>query len=117
MRQGVLSHARWVEVTSAADRLRKANVFIDDTGQLDVIEMRAKARRMKEKSNIEFIVIDYLQLMKGTGGANSSREQEVAQMSGGIKALAKELNVPILILAQLNRQAEGGDKLKIISFA
>ncbi|MCH2206667.1 MAG: replicative DNA helicase [Lentisphaerales bacterium] len=113
MRQGVLSHARWVEVTSAADRLRKANIFIDDTGQLDVIEMRAKARRMKEKSNIEFIVIDYLQLMKGTGGANSSREQEVAQMSGGIKALAKELNVPILILAQLNRQAEGGDKPKL----
>lgn len=108
MRQGVLSHARWVEVTNAADRLRKAEIFIDDTGQLDVIEMRAKARRMKEKHNIEFIVIDYLQLMKGSGGANSSREQEVAQMSGGIKALAKELNVPILILAQLNRQAEQG---------
>ena len=108
MRQGVLSHARWVEVTNAADRLRKAEIYIDDTGQLDIIEMRAKARRMKDKHDIQFIVIDYLQLMKGSGGANSSREQEVAQMSGGIKALAKELNVPILILAQLNRQAEQG---------
>ena len=107
-KQGVLSHARWVQITNSADTLRKAPVYIDDTGQLDVIEMRAKARRMKEKHDIQFLVIDYLQLMKGTGGSTSSREQEVAAMSGGIKALAKELNIPILILAQLNRQAEQG---------
>ncbi|MCM8529647.1 MAG: replicative DNA helicase [Lentisphaeraceae bacterium] len=113
LKQGVMSHSRWVEVTAAADRLRKAQIFIDDTGQLDVIEMRAKARRMKEKSDIQFIVIDYLQLMKGAGGSSTSREQEVAQMSGGIKALAKELDVPILILAQLNRQAEGSDRPKL----
>ena len=106
-RQGVLSHARWVHITNSAEKLRKAQVYIDDTGQLDVIELRAKARRMKEKHDIQFIVIDYLQLMKGTSvNSNANREQEVAAMSGGIKALAKELNIPILILAQLNRQAE-----------
>ena len=106
IRDGLLSHSKWVEVTNAADRLRKAPIYIDDNGQVDVLELRAKARRLKEKHDIQFIVIDYLQLMKGTGGAASSREQEVAQMSGGIKALAKELNIPIMILAQLNRQAE-----------
>ena len=113
-RQGVLSHARWVHITNSAEKLRKAKIYIDDTGQLDVIELRAKARRMKEKYDIQFICIDYLQLMKGTGGnSNSNREQEVAAMSGGIKALAKELNVPILILAQLNRQAEQGGRPKL----
>ncbi len=113
-RQGVLSHARWVHITNSAEKLRKAPMYIDDTGQLDVIELRAKARRMKEKHDIQFIVIDYLQLMKGTSSnANSNREQEVAAMSGGIKALAKELNIPILILAQLNRQAEQGGRPKL----
>lgn len=113
-RQGVLSHARWVHITNAAEKLRKAQVYIDDTGQLDVIELRAKARRMKEKYDVNFIVIDYLQLMKGTSmNSNSNREQEVAAISGGIKALAKELNIPILILAQLNRQAEQGGRPKL----
>lgn len=113
-RQGVLSHARWVHITNAAEKLRKAQVYIDDSGQLDVIELRAKARRMKEKYDVQFIVIDYLQLMKGTSmNSNSNREQEVAAISGGIKALAKELNIPILILAQLNRQAEQGGRPKL----
>lgn len=113
-RQGVLSHARWVHITNAAEKLRKAQVYIDDSGQLDVIELRAKARRMKEKYDVSFIAIDYLQLMKGTGfNSNANREQEVAAISGGIKALAKELNIPILILAQLNRQAEQGGRPKL----
>lgn len=113
-RQGVLSHARWVHITNAAEKLRKAQIYIDDSGQLDVIELRAKARRMKEKYDVQFIVIDYLQLMKGTSmNSNSNREQEVAAISGGIKALAKELNIPILILAQLNRQAEQGGRPKL----
>lgn len=115
VRDGLLTQSRWVEITNAADRIRKAPIYIDDTGQLDIIELRAKARRMKEKYDIQFIVIDYLQLMKGSGGnAQQNREQEVAQISGGIKALAKEIDVPILILAQLNRQAEqGGGKPKL----
>ena len=113
-RQGVLSHARWVHITNSAEKLRKAKMYIDDTGQLDVIELRAKARRMKDKHDVQFIVIDYLQLMKGTSNnSNSNREQEVAAMSGGIKALAKELNIHKLILAQLNRQAEQGGRPKL----
>ena len=113
-RQGVLSHARWVHITNAAEKLRKANIYIDDTGQLDVIELRAKARRLKDKYDVDFIAIDYLQLMKGTNlNSNANREQEVAAISGGIKALAKELDIPILILAQLNRQAEQGGRPKL----
>ncbi|NQZ56754.1 MAG: replicative DNA helicase, partial [Lentisphaeraceae bacterium] len=89
-RNGVHNHNRWVQITSAAETLRNSPMYIDDTGQLDIIELRAKARRMKEKFNVDFIVIDYLQLMKGTGlgGSNTNREQEVAAISGGIKALA-----------------------------
>ena len=115
IQDSVLSHSRWNDLTQAAETLRKAPIYIDDTGQLDVIELRAKARRLKEQHDIQFIVIDYLQLMHGLGGKQSNREQDVAQMSGGIKSLAKELNLPILILAQLNRQAEqaGAGKPKL----
>ena len=113
IRDGLLTQNRWVEVTAAADRIRKAPIYIDDTGQLDILELSTKARRLKEKHDIQFIVIDYLQLMKGSGSNIQSREQEVAQISGGIKALAKELDVPVLILAQLNRQAEAGWQTEI----
>ena len=103
-----LSRSQMSRLVAAAERLKACPMAIDDTGTLSILELRAKARRLKEKYNIQFIVIDYLQLMRGSGlNKNANREQEVAQISGGIKALAKELMVPILVLAQLNRQSEG----------
>ncbi|MDD5596977.1 MAG: replicative DNA helicase [Victivallaceae bacterium] len=93
------------KLTQAVNVLQKAKIFIDPTGGLTIAELRAKARRLKMMHDIEFIVIDYLQLMKADGRAES-RQQEVAEISSGIKKLAKELNIPILVLAQLNREVE-----------
>lgn len=103
-----LSAGRWQEITHAADRLRNAPIFIDDaSANLDVIELRTRARRMKREHDIQVLIIDYLQLLRPVGGnRNTTRENEVAQMSGGIKGLAKELGIPVVVLAQLNRQAE-----------
>ena len=106
VREGALSPGRWQEIMEAGQRLRSAPIYIDDTGSLDIMELRARARRMKREFDIQVIMIDYLQLMRANVGKNATRENEVARMSGGIKALAKELQVPILVLAQLNRQAE-----------
>lgn len=95
-------------VQVACKQIMDSKLFIDDTAGISINELRAKARRKKRDENIEFIAIDYLQLMKSrTKQAENSREREIAEISGGIKALAKELSVPILILAQLNRGPEG----------
>ena len=107
IRDGVLSAARWGEIMHAGQLLKTAPIFIDDSSNLDVLELRAKARRMKRENNIRLLIIDYLQLLKpGSANRNATRENEVSQMSGGIKSLAKELKIPIIVLAQLNRQAE-----------
>lgn len=95
-------------VRNASIQIVDSKLFIDDTAGISINELRAKARRKKRDENIEFIAIDYLQLMKSrTKQAENSREREIAEISGGIKALAKELSIPILILAQLNRGPEG----------
>jgi len=95
-------------VKTASIQIIESKLFIDDTAGISINELRAKARRKHRDEKIEFIAIDYLQLMKSrTKQAENSREREVAEISGGIKALAKELNIPILILAQLNRGPEG----------
>jgi replicative DNA helicase len=86
--------------------LKKARLFIDPTSGLSIAELRAKARRLKAEHDIKLIAIDYLQLMKGDKNNQESRQQEVAEISGGIKSLAKDLNVPVLVLAQLNREVE-----------
>ncbi|MCK5835183.1 MAG: replicative DNA helicase [Lentisphaeria bacterium] len=101
-----LSTSQWQHIMQVCDDLKQAPIYIDDTAQIDILELRAKARRMKREHDIKLIVIDYLQLMTATVAGNSSREQEVAKMSGTIKAIAKELEIPVLVLAQLNRQAE-----------
>ncbi len=107
IREGALSAARWQEITDAGQSLRKAPVYVDDTGGIDISELRAKARRMKRDHDVQLIVIDYLQLIRASGSnKNTTRENEVSMMSGGIKNLAKELKIPIMVLAQLNRQAE-----------
>lgn len=95
-------------VRNASMQIMESKLFIDDTAGISINELRAKARRKKRDENIQFIAIDYLQLMKSrTKQAENSREREIAEISGGIKALAKELGIPILILAQLNRGPEG----------
>ena len=95
-------------VRNASVQIINSKLFIDDTAGISINELRAKARRKKRDEDIQFIAIDYLQLLKSrTKQAENSREREIAEISGGIKALAKELNIPILILAQLNRGPEG----------
>jgi replicative DNA helicase len=88
-------------------RLSQAPLFIDDTPALNIFELRAKCRRLKNKHNIGLIIIDYLQLMSGTGeNRNSNREQEISNISRNLKALSKELSVPIIALSQLSREVE-----------
>ncbi len=101
-----ISGGRFAKVLEAATKLKNCPIYIDDTPQIDIMEVRAKARRMKRDHDIQCIFIDYLQLMTCSYANATSREQEVAKMSGAIKAIAKELDIPVVVLAQLNRQAE-----------
>ncbi len=113
VKSGRLSPDEWKQLENSARPLSKAQLFIDDTPALSIFEFRSKARRLKLNSNIELIVIDYLQLMTaGTADTRGNREQEVALISRSLKAIAKELDVPIIALSQLNRSVEsrGGSK-------
>ena len=99
------------QLTRAASELGRAPIFVDDTGGLDVMDMRARARRMKKRNKIELIVIDYLQLCNCREFARQGRQIETAQISGQIKSMAKELNLPVIVLSQLSRGSEQrGDK-------
>ena len=107
VRDGALAASRWQDILGHGQVLRDAPIFIDDSGHLDIVELRAKARRMWREHNIRLLVVDYLQLLRPTAAnRNATRENEVSRMSGGLKALAKELGIPVLVVAQLNRQAE-----------
>ena len=102
-----MSEADFPKLTNAAGRLSAAKLFIDDTAGLSILQLRARARRMAQQHGIKLFVIDYLQLLNSTASrAKENRQQEIADISSGIKALAKELNVPIIVLAQLNREIE-----------
>lgn len=93
--------------TKGIQRLSQAPLFIDDTAALNIFELRAKARKLKNKHNVGMIIIDYLQLMSGTGdNRNGNREQEISNISRNLKGLAKELNIPIIALSQLSRAVE-----------
>ena len=105
VRTGHLENKDWPRLTNAAGRLAEAPIFIDDTPALSVLEARAKARRMKSESGLDLVVIDYLQLMRGRGGAEN-RQQEISEISRSLKALAKELRVPVVALSQLSRAVE-----------
>jgi len=104
MRTGNLGESDWPKLTDAASRLGEAKIYIDDTPAISVLEMRAKARRLKAQDDIGLIVVDYLQLMRGNNP--ESRQQEISEISRSLKALAKELNVPVVALSQLNRSLE-----------
>ncbi len=108
LRTGELRDYEWEQLNAKIASLSEAPIFIDDTPALSVFELRAKCRRLKQQNDISMILIDYLQLMRGddTGNKNGNREQEVSYISRSLKALAKELDVPVIALSQLSRQTE-----------
>lgn len=105
VRTGYLSHADWPLLTKAAGRLSEAPIFIDDTPGLNIFELRAKARRLRSHHNIELVVVDYLQLMQG-GFRPENRQQEISEISRSLKALARELDCPLIAVSQLSRAVE-----------
>ena len=108
IRNGFLSERDFPALTAAASKLAESKFFIDDTPGLSILELRAKSRRLKSQHDIAAIFIDYLQLLRSTSKrAQDNRQLEIAEISSGLKSLAKELNVPIVVLAQLNRNPEG----------
>jgi len=112
IRNGRLDPHEWTQLVVKIKDLSEAKIFIDDTPALSIFEFRAKCRRLKAQHDVGVIVIDYLQLMAGPSEARGNREQEVSTISRSLKAIAKELNVPIIALSQLNRSVEtrGGNK-------
>lgn len=106
VRSGKLGESDFPKMVDAASKLSQAELFIDDTGAISVLELRAKARRLHRERPLGMIVVDYLQLMRGSNRRVDRREQEISEISGALKALAKELNVPVLALSQLNRGVE-----------
>jgi replicative DNA helicase len=105
IRSGMLSERNIADLAKASARLAKAKIWIDDTPGIDPMEMRAKARRLKMEMGLDMIMVDYLQLM-AVKGKIESRQQEISQISRGLKAVAKELNVPVISLSQLSRRPE-----------
>lgn len=105
LRGGFLAENDWPKLTRAAGILSEAPIYIDDSPMLTVLEMRAKARRLKKEKSLGLIVVDYLQLVR-SGSRMESREREISEISRGLKALAKELYVPVIALSQLNRGVE-----------
>jgi replicative DNA helicase len=107
IRDGFMSEADFPKLMSASGRLASAKLLIDDTAGLSILQLRARARRLHQQHGIKLFVIDYLQLLNSTARrAQENRQQEIADISSGIKALAKELNVPVIVLSQLNRELE-----------
>jgi replicative DNA helicase len=118
LRKGDLADHEFQQIHSRIKKLSKAPIYIDDTPGISIFELRAKCRRMKQKHNIEIIIIDYLQLMTaGSNKTSGNRQEEISQISRSIKEIAKELNVPVVALSQLSRSVEqrGGDKRPVLS--
>ena len=109
LRRGQLQNFEWEQLTSRIAPLIKAPIYIDDTPALSLFELRAKCRRLKAQYDIEMVVVDYIQLMTVGGdrkGGGVNREQEISAISRSLKSLAKELNIPVIALSQLNRSVE-----------
>ena len=117
LRKGNLEPHEWEQLNVKVKNLAKAPIFIDDTPSLSIFDLRAKARRLASQHNIKVIVIDYLQLMTAGSASNGNREQEISTISRNLKALAKELNIPVIALSQLSRAVEtrGGSKRPLLS--
>ena len=106
MRGGFLKDSDWPKLAKAAGQLSQAPIYIDDTGAISILEMRAKCRRLQADKGLDLIMVDYLQLMRGSSSSDGSREREISEISRGLKALARELSVPVIALSQLNRSLE-----------
>ena len=117
LRKGNLEAHEWEQLNVKVKKLSDAPIFIDDTPSLSIFDLRAKARRLVSQHNVRIIVIDYLQLMTAGGKAGGNREQEISMISRNLKALAKELSVPVIALSQLSRAVEtrGGSKRPLLS--
>ncbi|NTV91878.1 MAG: replicative DNA helicase, partial [Chlorobiaceae bacterium] len=112
VRTGRITPEMMSKIINSMDKLNEAKLFIDDTPGISIMELTAKTRRMKQEHNIGMVVVDYLQLVTPVKDGKTNREQEIAQISRSLKALAKELNIPVIALAQLNRSVEqrSGDR-------
>lgn len=106
VRTGQIEEEDWVKLATALGPLSEAPIYIDDTPGISIMEIRTKCRKLKLEKNIGLVVIDYLQLIQGSGKRNSSREQEISEISRSLKILAKELQLPVIALSQLSRAAE-----------
>ncbi len=106
LRTGYLTQDDWSKLTRAVGVISEAPLYIDDTPAINSLELRAKARRLKKEKDLGLVVVDYLQLMQGTGRSDAPREQEISEISRSLKALAKELDLPVIALSQLNRKVE-----------
>lgn len=110
----ITSDQEWTSLTDACDRLYQSPIYIDDTPGISVAEMRSKARRLKSEHGLDLIIVDYLQLMQGRNA--ESRQQEISEISRSLKALARELKVPLIALSQLSRSVESRqDKRPMLS--
>ena len=105
VRSGFLSPQDWPRLTAAAGKLSESTIFIDDTPAISALELRARARRLKAHHNIQLIILDYLQLMRGSSGSEN-RQQEISEISRSLKALARELNISVIAISQLSRAVE-----------
>ncbi|MFO1255593.1 MAG: replicative DNA helicase [Sphingomonadaceae bacterium] len=106
LRKGTISHQDFQQISYASQRLAELPLYIDDTPALTIASLRTRARRLKRRHNIGLVVIDYLQLLQGSGRANDNRVNEISEISRGLKTLAKELSVPVIALSQLSRAVE-----------
>lgn len=109
IRTGKIDDNEWIKLANASGRLAEAPIYIDDTPGISIMEIRARCRKLKLEKDIGLVVIDYLQLVQGSGKKNSSREQEISEISRSLKILAKELDIPVIALSQLSRGAEKRD--------
>lgn len=109
IRTGQIEDDDWVKLASTLSRLSEAPIYIDDTAGISIMEIRAKCRKLKIEKDIGLVVIDYLQLIQGSGKRNASREQEISEISRSLKILAKELDIPVIALSQLSRGVEKRD--------
>lgn len=106
VRTGYLATSDWPRLTAAAGKLSEAPIYIDDTPAISVMELRARARRLKSHHDIKLIILDYMQLMRGSAMNMESRQQEISEISRSLKALARELSVPVIAISQLSRAVE-----------
>ena len=106
IRTGQLEDDDWTKLATTLGMLSEAPIYIDDTAGISIMEIRAKCRKLKLEKNVGLVVIDYLQLVQPTGRKNGTREQEISEISRSLKILAKELDIPVIALAQLSRSVE-----------